>query len=188
MRSAILILTVLLCGAGGAARHGPEQVALKFRKMLNENNWKEVVSLISEESLAEVKQAYSFLSEIRDSSLRSRTLKSILGQDISVARMEKMTDEEFTLTVLRSGCGKRQHAGVRRAGDFSVIGTVEEGEDLAHVVGRSSFTFDGSGFEKIEVLSFRRAGKEWKVILSDDIRYSASLAKKIYNRRMERLR
>ena len=59
------------------------------------------------------------------------------------------------------------------AADTKIIGTVREGEDRAHVVVRSRRKFGEAEMVQVEVVSLKRSGTEWKVLLPDSIRILA---------------
>lgn len=52
--------------------------------------------------------------------------------------------------------------------EYQVLGHVEEG-DLAHVVFRATLRRGSAEMTKMEVLSLKRDGEKWKVLLTDDI-------------------
>ncbi|MCA0269037.1 MAG: hypothetical protein LCH53_07450 [Bacteroidetes bacterium] len=51
----------------------------------------------------------------------------------------------------------------------TILGTVYEGDSLAHVVQRSVTTVQGVSMTKMEVVSFKRAENGWKALLKGDI-------------------
>ncbi len=51
------------------------------------------------------------------------------------------------------------------SGSLAPIGSVPEG-DLIHVVGRANGKLGGKGFNKLEVVSVKRVGENWRVLLS----------------------
>ncbi len=59
----------------------------------------------------------------------------------------------------------------------TVIGSVPEG-DVVHVVSRTSVTAEGIGINKMEVVSLKRVGESWRVLLSGEIEGIAQALKK----------
>jgi hypothetical protein len=61
-----------------------------------------------------------------------------------------------------------------KAGPLNVeekaLGVVREGGDLAHVVVRTRTKHGGREVTKVEVISLKRSGTEWKVLLPDAVR------------------
>jgi hypothetical protein len=57
--------------------------------------------------------------------------------------------------------------------ESKILGTVREGKDLAHVVVRLQFMnikVKGVAATNIGVVSLKRSGKEWRLLLTDDMR------------------
>jgi hypothetical protein len=55
------------------------------------------------------------------------------------------------------------------AAETDMLGHVSEGPDLAHVVYRMRLTVEGVAITKLDVMSLRRAGSEWRGLLKGDI-------------------
>lgn len=66
----------------------------------------------------------------------------------------------------------------------TVIGSVPEG-DVIHVVSRTSVGVEGIGLSKMEVVSLKRAGEDWRVLLSGNIEGIAQALKKAFSRESE---
>ncbi|HEU5310244.1 MAG TPA: hypothetical protein VFV24_02220 [Candidatus Eisenbacteria bacterium] len=60
-------------------------------------------------------------------------------------------------------------AEVMRSAEFHVIGTLPEGKDLAHVVYRTDAKAEELEITRTSVLSLRRYGKEWRMLLTGNI-------------------
>jgi hypothetical protein len=52
---------------------------------------------------------------------------------------------------------------------YDFIGHVDEGGNQTHVVYRATLTTGGAAVTKMEVLTLKRDGEEWKVMLTGDI-------------------
>jgi hypothetical protein len=66
----------------------------------------------------------------------------------------------------------------------TTIGSVPEG-DVVHVVSRTSVTAEGIVINKMEVVSLKRAGESWRVLLSGEIEGIAQALKKAFSRKHE---
>jgi hypothetical protein len=60
---------------------------------------------------------------------------------------------------------RAMHAG----SEYEVIGHVDEGGNIAHVVFRATLVQGGREMTKMSVLSLKRDGEHWKVLLTDDL-------------------
>lgn len=60
---------------------------------------------------------------------------------------------------------RAMHAG----SEYQVLGNVTEGGNLAHVVFRATLSQEGREMTKMSVLSLKRDGEHWKVLLTDDL-------------------
>jgi len=52
--------------------------------------------------------------------------------------------------------------------DFEIIGTVYEGNDLAHVVYRMQMSLEGLDMTQVDVVSLRRSGTDWRMLLTGE--------------------
>jgi ketosteroid isomerase-like protein len=67
--------------------------------------------------------------------------------------------------------------------DAKILGTVREGEDLAHVVIRTRIKgqgTDASDVSKVDVVTVKRDGGEWKIVLPDVVRVMAETFKRTW--------
>lgn len=60
---------------------------------------------------------------------------------------------------------REMHAG----SEYQILGHVNEGGNLCHVLFRATLKRGGSGISKMAVLSLKRDGAQWKVLLDDDL-------------------
>jgi hypothetical protein len=65
-------------------------------------------------------------------------------------------------------------ADAMRSAQFAVLGTVPEGRDTMHVVGRISLTVESIAVTNMEVISLVRAGATWRGLLKGDVTAMAS--------------
>jgi hypothetical protein len=88
----------------------------------------------------------------------------------SVAELNALTDVELFERFLRSLMTlSPEFQAVMGAAETDMLGHVAEGPDLAHVVYRMRLTVEGMAVTKLDVMSLRRAGSEWKALLKGDI-------------------
>ena len=60
-------------------------------------------------------------------------------------------------------------AEVMKSAEFHVIGTLPEGNDLAHIVYRTEAKAEELAITRTSVLSLRRHGNEWRMLLTGSI-------------------
>jgi hypothetical protein len=60
---------------------------------------------------------------------------------------------------------REMHAG----SEYQVIGHVDEGGNITHVVYRATLRRGPAELHKMDVLSLKRDGEDWKLLLSDDL-------------------
>ena len=66
---------------------------------------------------------------------------------------------------------------------MEVLGEVKEGANVAHVVMRNRVSVGEIEIEAMEVVSFKKVGKDWKALLSGKMKGLANQLRTAFNRR-----
>jgi hypothetical protein len=84
-------------------------------------------------------------------------MKTLPPRDVFVRFMSNLTT--FVPQI------REMHAG----SEYQVLGHVDEGGNVTHVVFRATLKRGETELTKMEVLSLKRDGETWKVLLTDDM-------------------
>jgi hypothetical protein len=79
------------------------------------------------------------------------------------------SDSAIMVGLMRFGMSQQPNAAVLlKSSSYQLLGTVREGPDTVHVVGRISMTVQGSAVTQIEVTSLARLNDTWRALLKGD--------------------
>ena len=81
-----------------------------------------------------------------------------------------MSDSEFFASFLRAALAQAEAIGTIDFDDMEILGEVMEGPDLAHVVTRNTVSVGEVEVEGMEVVSCRKQGDEWKLLVSTQMK------------------
>jgi hypothetical protein len=84
-------------------------------------------------------------------------IKKLEPRDVFVRFMSNLTTFVPQIRVMHAGS------------EYQVLGHVDEGGNLAHVVFRATLSQGAHEMTKMSVLSLKRDGEHWKVLLTDDL-------------------
>jgi hypothetical protein len=168
--TSILILAALSAATGAdfarAAQDSPESVAKAYFAAMQSADWAKCASLMHHDALASMKS----------------TLAAVVNAD-------KTGDAAKTIFKLKSGAEYSQlgeAAVFERLMDFitsvapdmktalaastnTILGRVDEGPDLVHIVFRSRTKLEGVEVNEVDLISFKKQDSNWRALLTSDM-------------------
>ena len=168
--TSILILAALSAATGAdfarAAQDTPESVAKAYFAAMQSADWAKCASLMHHDALASMKS----------------TLAAVVNAD-------KTGDAAKTIFKLKSGAEYSQlgeAAVFERLMDFitsvapdmktalaastnTILGRVDEGPDLVHIVFRSRTKLEGVEVNEVDLISFKKQDSNWRALLTSDM-------------------
>ncbi|HEX6534176.1 MAG TPA: hypothetical protein VF041_06240 [Gemmatimonadaceae bacterium] len=152
--------------AAPSAADTPEAFARRYIVTLTAGDYAANAKLMHPSALASIRRFVTVLGE-KDPS--GATLKQLLDVP-DTAAVRALTDEQVYERFLRRTMGAQAGlAEAMRSAKVDVLGHVDEGADVTHVLYRLRLTVEGVEMRKVDVLTLRRAGAEWRAMLSADI-------------------
>ncbi|HEX5726713.1 MAG TPA: hypothetical protein VFX98_14655 [Longimicrobiaceae bacterium] len=160
---ALLLLAAAAPGAA-AAQETPEAVARRYFESMRAANWTANVALMHPEALASFKQIFVQLG----TGIGPEAVQELFGTD--PAGLERMSGEQVYTTFMQKVMGQFGGLGEMMAGmEAEVVGHVPEGAEQAHVVYRMTMEMAGMSMNQMQVISLKRDGGTWKVLLTGDM-------------------
>ncbi|HEU4642497.1 MAG TPA: hypothetical protein VFS44_08590 [Gemmatimonadaceae bacterium] len=149
-----------------AAATTPEAFAQRYIATLTSGDYAANAKLMHPAALASIRRFVTVLGE-KDPS--GSALKQLLDvPDTSAVRT--LTDEQLYERFLRRTMGAQAElAAAMRSAKVDVLGHVDEGTDMTHVLYRLRLEIDGVEMRKVDVLTLKRDRGEWRAMLSADI-------------------
>ncbi len=167
----LLILSLLPASAqetAAAAPPGPEAVTRAFLDTLETEGMGATGRFFDPAALAEIKTAFMGLLELEAAKGEGELRGLLFAGDPSWEQIQAIPATDFYQAVMRFIEVQMGQADAHVAGG-KVLGTVMEGEDLAHVVTRVQVGIGGEGVSSLDVVSLRRTEEGWALLLKGEM-------------------
>jgi hypothetical protein len=160
----VTVAVALLAFAVPAAHAQPvpeaEATLRAYTDALRAADWVAAARHIEPEGLARVAELVDVLALLDESEQAGKLFPPKPGQD------PVMAFDRFMRMVARQA---PEMEDALRGMRMEIIGSVREGEDLVHIVGRTNTAVGAITVEGVEVTTLRRTGDRWVVKLSAEI-------------------
>lgn len=140
----------------------PEAVVAEMSARMRAGDWAAAAALFDDEALRSFRGMMAPL--LASTPETEAGFAKALGV-ADIAALAQSTDAEFFAAFMR-GLMARSQAKLEAP---QILGGVAEGADVRHVVMRNRVSAMGMSMTKMEVVSLRRRGEAWKVLLSGEI-------------------
>ena len=171
---ALLLPVVTTPGRAEKAKPEPDSVVEKVvadnLEAAKTGDWQRYTDLLHPESLDDYKKMW--LPALKAAPDQQGQLLLLFDGVKDVATLRDLKPAEFVARSMKALAGPSGSVNPFAA-EAKIIGTVREGADRAHVVVRSRRKFGEAEMVQVEVVSLKRSGTEWKVLLPDSIRILA---------------
>jgi hypothetical protein len=163
----LTLVPLLSAGVAHAAKaESPEGAATLAMSSARKGDWSEYTHRMHPEALAKAKQMFGAIVAADES---GRMGKLFFGVE-SYKTYEALSDSgTFVALMVNLTQHMPAFGEAMKTAEFHVIGTLPEGDDLAHVVYRSGAKAEGLAITKTSVLSMRTYGGEWRMLLTGSI-------------------
>jgi hypothetical protein len=169
IRSVVLAVLCLLLIRSSALAQGdtPESVVGQLMAATKVNDWGRVAGLTHPAALHQLRVLLDPILTGQRPSLDSarQMLFGLPSREAAAAA----SDSAIMVGLIRFGMSQQPNAAdLLRSSSYQLLGTVREGPDTVHVVGRISMTLRGGTVTHIEVTSLARLGSTWRCLLKGD--------------------
>ena len=164
----VLFLSFVLSSTASYAQ-SPEGVATKFFDAIAGEDYVLAAEVFDSDALSSFRRTLSFLADI-DGSQRDEVYAGLFGEGATPESIAQLSDAEYFSAFLRIGMSQMGGAEVFANADIEYLGHVEEAPDVAHLVVRMTVNLGTSEYEKMTVVSSRKVGDQWKMLMSGEIR------------------
>lgn len=153
----------------------PESIATRYAAAMKAGDWNAIARLMHPAAIAQFRSLFMPIVAADTSGQAAQALFGVAN----AAELAKLPDAEMfarlfhTLTAQQPGFQEAMNGAT-----MTVLGHVAEGPDVAHVVYRMHMQVDSISVDKTEVLSMRRNGSTWGVMLSADFQGLAAALKR----------
>jgi hypothetical protein len=165
-RAFILAATcVAVFASTGVAQNGtPEELAAQIWSAVQAHDWERMASLthpVALHQLRELLEPLVMMNGVEADSAR-QTIFGAVSRNAAAAA----SDSVVYVNLMRfSASVKADLPGAVEATRYQPLGSVYEGADTIHVIGRASATVSGRPLSWIQVTSLMRSGSTWRGLL-----------------------
>lgn len=150
-----------------AARLAAQQVAKDYLMAVNARGLDGGIPYLHPDELARFKKRLIPILEQERQAGRRNLLNATFGRDADMRDVRLAQPDDFMRRFARVAAARLNEAPLR-FDSLEPVGTVAEGETL-HVLVREVTGQGGGQTQRLVVVSLRRSGQDWKVLLGNDI-------------------
>ena len=169
MKTLRFALAALLLSSGLVYGATAPETAAAFYKQLQEGNFEAAAAFFDSPALTEFRQSLSIIDEAPPAA-QQQFREAFFGAGATAESIAKMSDKQFFASFLRSAITQAEALGRVNFDDLEILGEVMEGPDVAHVVTRNQVTVGDVEVEGMEVVSCKKRGDEWKLLVSTQMK------------------
>lgn len=159
-------ILLLLSFVTPAQAKTPMETAREYFDDLKQERYESAAAMFDPDALHTFRESFSFLLEL-PAETGTPVVRMFFGPQSTPASVKKLQDDQFYALMLKSLMNMAGKANFDR---LQIIGELSEAPDLAHVVSRNSVTVQGITVEKMEVLSMKKQGEGWKLLMTGEIK------------------
>jgi hypothetical protein len=176
MRRSIAVVAscVLVVVASATAQtETPEQVAQQYMDAVRSTDWGRAAGLMHPVALQQLRDLLDPLLTLGGAEADGvrQQVFGFTSREAAVAASDSAIFASLLTFTMSQQAGL---ADAMRSTQFRVLGTVTEGRDTVHVLGRISMTVQGLAVAQMEVVSVMRFGQTWRGLLKGDFAAMAS--------------
>ena len=174
--SALLALVLAFAPAAVLAEaQSPEYVAKVGLDLVSKQDWPAYTHLMHPEALRSMKQMFRPIVAADDKGEATRGLFGVVSLKDYDAASDSALFCSLMVNLMKIA---PTMADVVKNAEYTVIGSVPEGKDLAHVVYRVHTAAEEVQVTKVAAITLRRHGESWRFLLSGNIEGLVSALKK----------
>ena len=158
-----------------------EKVVAESLEASRKDDWKRYAELVHPDSLQEYKDMWLPILRVatRERPEKQADMLSAFDKATDLKAVMALKPKEFLASSMKGMAS--QIPGLRANStdvEEKIIGTLHDGNDRAYVVVRTRRKTDRDDLSRVEVISLKRSGNEWKLMLPDVVRIMADTFKR----------
>jgi hypothetical protein len=166
----ILILAALYAASGAdfarAAQDTPESAAKAYFAALQSADWGKCASLMHRDALASMKRTFAAAVNADKTGDAAKTIFK-LKSGAEYSQLGEATVFERVMDFITSVEPDMKTA--MASSTNTILGRVDEGPDIAHIVFRSRTKMEGEEVNEVDLISFKKQDSVWRALLPSDI-------------------
>lgn len=167
MKSLLAWMFVVMATAAWAET--PEQRARMYFSDIEHGRYAEAAGHIEPSQLKEFRNLMGFYLELPPEP-RKQFIDTFFGANHSPESLQRMNDVEFFSAILGFMLRQFEATGGLHLDSLEILGGVREGKTTIHLVTRNRVSVGAVTAETMDVLSLRKVGGQWRVMMSSNIK------------------
>ena len=181
MKTITFALIALVIASTSAYAKSAAETTQDYFNALKQKDYGSAATYFDPAALNDFRRMMGFMFEL-PAEQQQKIFPAFFGQQATAESVAKLSDTAFFAAFLGAVMAQAESAGGVNFDGMQVIGEVAEGPDLMHVVTRNQVTAGEMKVETMEVVSFRKDGKQWKALLSGKIKGMANQLRAAFSR------
>lgn len=143
-----------------------EELTKTYFELMQNGHWDLIGTIFHPDSLREFRAMLDFLDHPAPYPALPQIRATIFGAGATEQTVAALADAAFFGTTLSFLMRETTEKGTLKDRQVDIIGAVPEGDELMHVVAKSHIPKGDQVYELLEIVSYRRDGNSWKVLLT----------------------
>ena len=163
------LIAIILLAANAAWAETPAERAEMYFADIESLNFTAAARHFDAGQLNEFRAMMEFYKQI-PAEVQSGFIQTFFGPGVTAESLEALSDTDFFAGIFNFIMMQAEAAGGLNFDGLEILGEVREGEDISHLVTRNRISIGAMDIEAMEVVSLRRTGEEWRILMSGKIR------------------
>ncbi|MBL8202830.1 MAG: hypothetical protein JNM09_01280 [Blastocatellia bacterium] len=164
--TSIFLLLFAFCLPVMAQEETPEAIAKAYIAASQASDWAKAATYLHPEALGSLKRTFA---EILKLDKKDEAGKQLFGLKNNAEFEQLSPSAVFERMIVMLTASTPQIKDILSQAQSSVIGKVPEAPDIMHVVYRTELKLADAPFAKVEVMSLKKSGDTWRLLLSGDL-------------------
>ena len=164
----IVVSALLLVVSTTAQAASPEEIARRYFESVQVGDWHQAALYLDPDGLAFFKETMLTALEAGEGK-GGEFLSLLFGGEVTFEDVRRMPAHEFFARFMELVMGFAFEPLSVQFGDLEILGSVPEGEEMVHVVARTSPRIQGIAMTGVEVITLRRGADGWFIAFNDEL-------------------
>ncbi len=170
LRIAFVLLILSSSSVYGAT---PTETTEAFFKQLQKGDFDAAAAFFDPSALTEFRHSLGVI-DTAPPVAQQQFREAFFGAGATAQSIAALSDMEFFASFLRAALAQAEAQGRVNFDGMEVLGEVMEGSDVAHVLTRNRLMVGDVEVEGMEVVSCKKRGDEWKLLVSTQMKSLAN--------------
>jgi len=164
-----MTFAVLLLSSGLVYGATAPETTAAFYAQLQKGDFEAAAGYFDPPALTEFRQSLNIINEAPPAA-QQQFREAFFGAGATADSIAKLSDADFFSSFLRTALSQAEALGKVNFDNMEILGGVMEGPDVAHVVVRNRVSVGEMEVEGMEVVSCKKRGDEWKLLVSTQMK------------------